>query len=77
MERPIEGAIHEIERELHFQRYDCGIAQLSTGLRDAMKTAVDTMRKYQKIQTVVNAWTDMNSFDSMIQISEVIEDGND
>ncbi len=31
------------------------------------------LRKYQKIQTIVKAWNDMNSFDSMVQISEVID----
>ena len=36
-----------------------------------LETAIETMRKYQKIQTIVKAWNDMNSFDSMVQISEV------
>lgn len=34
---------------------------------------VETMRKYQKIEQIVKAWNDMNSFDSMVQISEVVE----
>ena len=29
----------------------------------------------EKIGEIVKAWNDMNSFDSMLQISEVIEDG--
>ncbi len=37
--------------------------------------AVTIMRKYQKIEKIVKAWNDMNSFDSMKQISEVLEDG--
>ena len=37
---------------------------------------INTMRKYQKIEEIVKAWNDMNSFDSMKQISEVLEDGN-
>ena len=44
---------------------------------EAVKTAIETMRKYQKIEGIVKAWNDMNSFDSMEQISEVLEDGND
>jgi ribonucleotide reductase beta subunit family protein with ferritin-like domain len=36
---------------------------------------IDIMRKYQKITEIVKAWNDMNSFDSMVQISEVLEDG--
>lgn len=45
--------------------------------KDARDTAIATMRKYQRIQEIVKAWNDMNSFDSMVQISEVLEDGND
>ena len=41
----------------------------------AYDVAIETMRKYQKIQNIVKAWNDMNSFDSMVQISEVVEDG--
>ena len=43
----------------------------------ALDMAIDTMRKYQKIAEIVKAWNDNNSFDSMIQINEVIENGND
>lgn len=41
---------------------------------EAVKTALNTMRKYQKIEQIVKAWNDMNSFDSMVQISEVVKD---
>jgi hypothetical protein len=44
---------------------------------EAFKTAIDTMRKYQKIVEIVKAWDDMNSFDSMLKISEVLEDRNE
>ena len=78
MGRTIEGAIHEIESELHHQRCDCGTAQLSTGLRDAMKTAVDTMYKYQRIQEIVKNTQQLCSYGSaFIDIREVIKDGND
>ena len=50
----------------YFHKYD----------KEAYELAIDTMRKYQKIQTIAKAWNDMNSFDSMVQISEVIEDGD-
>lgn len=42
---------------------------------DCVYGALNIIDKYQKIQTIVKAWNDMNSFDSMVQISEVIEDG--
>lgn len=48
----------------------------SKGFADATSVAIDTMRKYEKIQAIVKAWNDMNSFDSMKQISEVLEDGS-
>ena len=41
---------------------------------DNIDFAIDTMRKYQKIEQIVKAWNDMNPFDSMVQISEVVED---
>jgi hypothetical protein len=47
----------------------------SKGFADATSVAMDTMRKYQKIEEIVKAWNDNNSFDSMCQISEVLEDG--
>ena len=30
----------------------------------------------EKIEQIVKSWNDMNSFDSMLEISEVLEDGN-
>lgn len=43
----------------------------------AHDSAVIILRKYQKITEIVKAWNDMNSFDSMVQISEVLEDDCD
>ena len=64
----IDEAIIALERDIHNARI-CGY-QI-----DQYKVAIDTMRKYQKIQAIVEAWNDNNSFDSMIQISEVLENG--
>ncbi len=50
---------------------------LDEAIDQSMKTAIEIMRKYQKIQEIVKAWNDMNSFDSMLKISEVLEDGKD
>lgn len=41
----------------------------------ALEKALDIIYKYEKIEKIVKAWNDMNSFDSMKQISEVVEDG--
>jgi hypothetical protein len=47
--------------------------------KEALKFAVETMRKYQKIQEIVtkwkaDTWTDGVSYDCMKQITEVIEE---
>jgi len=45
---------------------------------EAHDMAVIIMRKYQKIQEIVEQWACCgNPSDSMIAISEVLEDGND
>ena len=42
---------------------------------ESLKTAIETIRKYQKIQEIVEHWACCgNPSDSMIAISEVIED---
>ena len=48
----------------------------------ALDVAIETMCKYQKIKEIVkkwelDSWTDNLSYESMIQIREVLEDGND
>ena len=45
-----------------------------TEICTSLSVASDTMRKYRHIQEIVKSWNDMNSFDSMKQISEVLED---
>jgi hypothetical protein len=40
----------------------------------ALSEALVIIHKYEKIEQIVKAWNDMNSFDSMTQISEVLED---
>lgn len=42
---------------------------------ETLTLALTTMRKYQKIEKIVKAWNNVNSFDSMKQISEVIKCG--
>lgn len=44
----------------------------------ALEIATETMRKYQKIVEIVEHWACCgNPSDSMIAISEVLENGND
>lgn len=50
--------------------------------KEFIEIAVNTLRKYKKIAEIVSAWkvdtwTDGASYDCMVQISEMIEDGND
>ena len=45
--------------------------------KDARDTAIETMRKYQQIEEIVEHWACCgNPSDSMIAISEVLDDGN-
>lgn len=46
--------------------------------KNAYDMAIETMCKYQRIQAIVEAWkadTDIDSYDSMMDIYKVIEDG--
>lgn len=40
---------------------------------ETLTLILTTMRKYQKIVKIVKAWNGMNSFDSMLHISELIK----
>jgi ribonucleotide reductase beta subunit family protein with ferritin-like domain len=79
----------EYTHRIRCKQYDAASGFTRTGNKD-IRTAcafseeiksnhyqqmIDIMRKYQKISEIVKAWNDMNSFDSMVQISEVLEDG--
>jgi len=45
---------------------------------ESKRVAIDTMRKYQKIEQIVEHWACCgNPSDSMIAISEVLEDGSE
>lgn len=49
---------------------------------ESKKVAIDVMQKHQKIKEIVkkwelDSWTDNFSYESMIQIREVLEDGNE
>lgn len=42
--------------------------------------AINTMRKYQKIQEIIKAWhqdIDAKDFECIAEVAEVIENGND
>ena len=65
----IEEIIQELERTKDYPAND-------PASDEALDGAIDIIHKYQKIEQIVKAWNDMNSFDSMLRISEVLEDGN-
>lgn len=63
---------------------DGSIKELVSGetTRHSLGVAIEIMRKYKKIQEIVkkwelDSWTDNLSYESMIQIREVLEDGED
>ena len=47
--------------------------------KDARDVAMETMRKYQKIQEIINIYdsTDISYKDTLQDIKEVLEDGNE
>lgn len=45
---------------------------------EALQTAIDTMRKYQKIKSIFQRWNEVNDFtynQAMSQIGEILEIG--
>lgn len=75
MAMTIDKSINRLENY-----YDTFCGYGDDGLCGAIYTAIDTMRKYQKIQEIVKSWkddiwTDNFSYDCMVKISEVLEDG--
>ena len=58
---------------------DCNyIGSLSGEDIESLEMAIDTIRKYQKIQEIVSSKTTRLSYeDGFRQIKEVVEDGND
>lgn len=54
------------------QKYNCIIVT-----KDMWNTVLGSAHKLQKIEEIVKLWDAMNSFDSMLQIRKVIDNGND
>lgn len=50
----------------------------SKGFADATSIAIDTMRKYQKIQEIIANWNNekINNIICCLDIKEVLENGN-
>ena len=63
-----------ISRKEHYEMYDnC------QELAKALDLAIDTMRKYQKIVQIMERTVDdgTSMYDTLQEIEEVVEDGND
>ena len=72
--------IDEADTILSCERLDSsmGCGASDEDIDKALGVAIETMRKYQKIQEIVarwkvDTWTDGVSYDCMAQISEVID----
>jgi hypothetical protein len=79
MEVTIEEAIQHIKNSCYIVGYPTHDRQNETRKRinASLDMAIDIMRKYQKIQEIVEHWACCgNPSDSMIAISEVLENGS-
>lgn len=57
-----------------FDELECHTPQA----KDARDVAIETMRKYQKIEQIISEWTtnmNVNTTMAMCEIEEVVEDG--
>lgn len=79
----IDGSIKELSKWRNDLNYDNGDYFYGDDTtRHSLGVAIEIMRKYKKIQEIVkkwelDSWTDNLSYESMIQIREVLEDGNE
>lgn len=81
-------SINESIRDLVYLK-GCGIfpfsygtdgKQLTITTDECIAVAVNIMRKYQKIEEIVNTWhhdIEAKDFECMAEIADVVEDGND
>lgn len=68
----IDKSIKELSKWREDLNYDNG----DDTTRHSLDVAINTMRKYQKIEQIVNAWDDdENAMILAHKIKEVIEDG--
>ena len=75
METTIDDSIRLLE---HYHEWEKQYGMYGSGVDYASHKLVEVAKKYQKIQEIVEHWACCgNPSDSMIAISEVIEDGND
>lgn len=79
----IDKAVDRLE-DLHFEQDDWEYGELTDDCllnREALRLAINTMHKYQKVEKIVKSWKDepieeKDSLDAFHKIMEVVEDGN-
>lgn len=72
----IDEAIERLKDLLPEKPYEFTDDENEKKFEDAYRMAIDTMRKYQKIEQTIEHWACCgNPSNSMMAISEVLEDG--
>lgn len=76
----IEDCINELQKlKLPISKHDLSFHFVEHTRNKTVETAIDTMRKYQKIVQIMERTVDdgTSMYDTLQEIEEVIEDGND
>lgn len=80
-ENNFDGSIKELNKWRKSLDYDNGDYCYGDDItKHSLDVAIETMRKYKKIEQIYQKWNEVNDFtynQAMSQIGKVLKDGND